>query len=110
PEQCHRSQRPKDEKHDSADDAQSTTDFTGSASILMVTFALDEHVIEVGLIGIRPQRVHDCAHGCFRFGLCQHGLMKTDLRISIKDYRRSVFQGQCKTDAFPPEPNSVAAS
>src|SRR5271170_2822559 len=27
-------------------------------------------------------------HGVFRFGLCQHELMKADLRISFKDYSR----------------------
>ena len=33
---------------------------------------------------IRPG-VHDGVHGCFCHGLCDHGVMKADLRISVKE-------------------------
>jgi hypothetical protein len=34
--------------------------------------------------------VHDIVHDDFGFGLCQHRLMKMDLRISIKDYLQRI--------------------
>ena len=38
---------------------------------------------------IKPKIVQAPVHGCFSYSGCYHALMKPDLRISVKDYRRN---------------------
>jgi hypothetical protein len=51
-----------------------------------------------------PQCERDRMHRCFPNGLSQHGFMKADSRISIKDYRRSFFQANAIA-AKPTQPH-----
>src|SRR5471032_2286344 len=59
-----------------------------SNSEILMSCALVVMAWSSGLTEIIRLIMHDRVHGCFYFGLCQHGFMKADLRISIKDYSR----------------------